>query len=50
LTEIGTAQKGLILEALIVIVLLADFVVHFSELLILSGRSIFPSGIPSVIP
>jgi hypothetical protein len=50
LTEVSTANKGLILEALIVVVLLADFVVHFSELLILSGRTLFPSGAPTIIP
>jgi hypothetical protein len=50
LTELSTANKGLILEALIVVVLLADFVVHFSELLILSGRTLFPSGVPTIIP
>jgi hypothetical protein len=50
LTEVSTANKGLILEALIVVVLLADFVVHFSELLILSGRTLFPSGVPTIIP
>ena len=50
LTELSTANKGLILEALIVVVLLADFVVHFSELLILSGRTLFPSGAPTIIP
>ena len=50
LAEVGTARKGLILEAMIVVVLLADFVVHFSELLILSGRTLFPSGVPTIIP
>ncbi len=50
LTELGTANKGLILEALIVVVLLADFAVHFSELLMLSGRTLFPSGVPTIIP
>jgi hypothetical protein len=50
LTELSTANKGLILEALIVVVLLADFVVHFSELLILSGKTLFPSGVPTIIP
>jgi hypothetical protein len=50
LTELGAARKGLILEALIVAVLLADFLMHFSELLLLSGRSLFPSGVPTIIP
>jgi hypothetical protein len=50
LTELSTANKGLVLEALIVVVLLADFVVHFSELLLLSGRTLFPSGVPTIIP
>jgi hypothetical protein len=50
LAEVGLARKGLILEAMIVVVLLADFVVHFSELLILSGRSLLPSGLPTIIP
>ena len=39
LTEVALARKGLILEALIVVVLLADFIVHFSELWILVERS-----------
>jgi hypothetical protein len=45
LTEIGTAQKGLILEALIVVVLLADFIVHFSEAWVAIGRSAISSAI-----
>jgi hypothetical protein len=45
LTEIGTAQKGLILEALIVVVLLADFIVHFSEAWVVMGNSAVSSAI-----
>jgi hypothetical protein len=39
LTEVGAAQKGLFLEALIVVVLLADFLVHFSEAWVSIARS-----------
>jgi hypothetical protein len=46
LTEIGTAQKGLILEALIVVVLLADFIVHFSEAWVVIGRTAASAIIP----
>jgi hypothetical protein len=48
LTDTAAAQKGLILEALIVVVLLADFLVHFSELWLQLGRALFSA--PTIIP
>jgi hypothetical protein len=45
LTETASARTGFILEVLIVVVLLADFLMHSSELWPELGRALFPSAI-----